>query len=35
MSAFAESDSGLKHLMHRAGVELIELEDLKDPHGAR
>src|SRR5262249_8893609 len=32
VSALAQSDSGLKHLMHRAGVELVELQDLKDAH---
>ena len=31
--ALAQPGGGLKHLMHRAGVELIELEDLENAHG--
>ena len=32
VSALAQTGRGLKHLVHRAGVELVELEDLKDAH---
>jgi hypothetical protein len=35
MPALAQSAGGLKHLVHGAGVELIELEDLEDLHGRR
>jgi hypothetical protein len=30
-----QSGRGLEHLVHRAGAELIELQDLEDAHGAR
>ena len=32
VAALAETRRGLKHLVHRAGVELVELEDLEDAH---
>jgi hypothetical protein len=35
VAALAQSAGGLKHLMHGAGVELIELQDLEDLHGRR
>ena len=32
MTALAQTGRGLKHLVHGAGVELIEFEDLEDAH---
>jgi hypothetical protein len=32
MAALAQAGGGLKHLVDRAGVELVELEDLEDLH---
>src|SRR3954463_11915780 len=32
MSARAQTGRGLEHLVHRAGVELVELEDLENAH---
>jgi hypothetical protein len=32
VSALAQSRRSLKHLVHRAGVELIEFENLKNLH---
>jgi hypothetical protein len=33
--ALVQSGRGLEHLVHRAGVELIELESLKNAHAPR
>jgi hypothetical protein len=33
VSALPKTGCSLEHLVHRAGVELIELQDLEDPHG--
>src|SRR5207244_11871650 len=35
VAALAQARRGLKHLVHRAGVELVELEDLKYAHARR
>ena len=35
VSTLAQTGRRLKHLMDRTGVELVELEDLKNPHGGR
>jgi hypothetical protein len=32
MTALAQAFGGLEHLVHRTGVETIELEDLENPH---
>src|SRR5437879_6001950 len=33
VTALAQSGRGLEHLVHRAGVELVELENVEDAHG--
>ena len=35
MAALAQSGRGLEHLVNRARVELVELEDLEDLHRKR
>ncbi|PYQ53571.1 MAG: hypothetical protein DMF59_01385 [Acidobacteria bacterium] len=33
VTTLAQSGRGLEHLVHRAGVELVELENVEDAHG--